>query len=52
MRIFCEVRQLSRGSMLARVYELRNEFALFLKNTIINITAFQDAEWISSFLYF
>ena len=34
--------------MLARAYELRNEFASFLKNKSINITAFQDAEWLLS----
>ena len=34
--------------MLARVYELKNEFTSFLKNKSINITAFQDAEWLSS----
>ena len=34
--------------MLARVYELKNEFTSFLKNKSIKITAFQDAEWLSS----
>ena len=34
--------------MLARAYELKNEFTSFLKNKSIKITAFQDAEWLSS----
>ena len=37
---FCEICWLSRGSVLARLNELRNEFASFLKNKNINITAF------------
>ena len=46
--LFCEVRWLSRCSMLASVFEMRNEFASFLKNKSINITAFQDTECLSS----
>ena len=48
---FFEFRWLSRGSMLARVYKLRNEFSSFQKNKNINNTVFQDAEWLLSFAF-
>ena len=35
----CEVRRLSRGSMLASVYELRNEFASFERNHLQKFAA-------------
>ena len=39
---FCDVRLLSRGSMVARIDDLRNEIDLILKSKNINITVFQD----------
>ena len=43
---FCDVRWLSLGAMLARVYELRNEIATFLENKNINATEFRNPEWV------
>ena len=37
--------------MLARVYEVRNEFASFLKDKNINLSVFKVAEWLSSLLF-
>ena len=48
---FCDVRWLSRGSMLARVYELRNEIANFLENKNINAVEFCNPEWVSNLAF-
>ena len=48
---FCNVCWPSRGAMLARVYELRNEIATFLENKNINATEFRNPEWLSNFAF-
>ena len=45
---FRDVRWLSRGAMLRRVYELRNEIATFLEKKDIKVTKFRNSEWVSN----
>ena len=42
---FCNVRWLSRGDMLQRVYRLREEIATFLEQKNINAAEFHDQKW-------
>ena len=43
---FCNVRWLSRRTMLARKHKLRNEIATVLENKNINATEFRNPEWV------
>jgi hypothetical protein len=44
---FCDVRWLSRGAMLERVYALREDIATFLESKNVNATEFRDPKWLS-----
>jgi hypothetical protein len=44
---FCDVRWLSRGAMLERVYALREDIATFLESKNLNATEFRDLKWLS-----
>ena len=48
---FCDVRWLSRGALLSRVYGLRNEIATFLENKNINALEFRNPEWVSNLAF-
>ncbi|XP_047989846.1 general transcription factor II-I repeat domain-containing protein 2-like [Leguminivora glycinivorella] len=44
---FCDVRWLSRGKMLKRVFDLRNEISNFMKTKNKDIPHFSDKEWLA-----
>ncbi|XP_045501701.1 general transcription factor II-I repeat domain-containing protein 2-like [Colias croceus] len=46
---FCDVRWLSRGKMLKRVFDLRKEIAAFMLNKDKAIPQFGDEAWLSDF---
>ena len=48
---FCNVRWLSRGDMLQRVYRLREEIATFLEQKNINAAEFRDQKWVCSLAF-
>ncbi|KAJ8031811.1 General transcription factor II-I repeat domain-containing protein 2B [Holothuria leucospilota] len=47
----CEVRWLSRGDVLERVYHLRNEIAEFMELKGMESPEFSDAEWITQLAF-
>ena len=47
----CEVRWLSRGAMLRRVYELRNEISLFMEQKGTEVPKFADPTWMCDFIF-
>ena len=48
---FCEVRWRSRGAMLERVFDLREEIALFLEEKNVSAEEFRDEEWITKLAF-
>ena len=50
---FCEIRWLSRGAMLQRFYDLRNEIVTFLKqkNTSFGIDELGDPDWLTDLAF-
>ncbi|KAI0238315.1 General transcription factor II-I repeat domain-containing protein 2A, partial [Lamellibrachia satsuma] len=48
---YCEVRWLSRGVMLCRVYELRNEISLFMEQKGTEVPEFADPTWMCDFAF-
>ena len=50
---FCEVRWLSRGAMLQRFYDLRNEIMTFLKqkNASFGINELGDPDWLTNLAF-
>ncbi|XP_074039888.1 general transcription factor II-I repeat domain-containing protein 2 [Leptinotarsa decemlineata] len=46
---FCDVRWLSRGKMLKRMFDLRKEIAAFMLNKFKAIPQFGDEAWLSDF---
>ena len=53
MVYFCEVRWLSRGAMLQRFYDLRNEIVTFLKekNASFGIDKLGDPDWLTDLAF-
>ncbi|XP_055490979.1 general transcription factor II-I repeat domain-containing protein 2A-like [Leucoraja erinacea] len=48
---FCDVRLLSRGAMLEKVYALREEIATFLEGKNVSASEFRDPKWLSSLAF-
>ena len=48
---FCDVRWLSRGSMLKRVLALHKEVAIFLESKHIDSSHFQDPDWLATLAF-
>ena len=48
---FCNIRWLSRGDMLQRVYRLREEIATFLEQKNINAAEFRDQKWVCNLAF-
>ncbi len=48
---FCKVHWLSRGAMLERVFDLREEIALFLEEKNVSAEEFRDEEWITKLAF-
>jgi hypothetical protein len=47
LQYFTQVRWLSRGTMLTRVWELRNEISSFIKEKQLPYTCLKDSKWIA-----
>ena len=48
---YCEVRWLSRGAMLRRVYQLRNELSAFVAQKGVDVPQLSDPEWITDLAF-
>ncbi|XP_076806318.1 general transcription factor II-I repeat domain-containing protein 2B-like [Clavelina lepadiformis] len=48
---YCDVRWLSRGSMLQRVYNLRKEIVTLLQQKNMNTSYFDDPEWVTDLAF-
>ena len=48
---FCNVRWLSRGDMLQRVYRFRKEIVTFLEQKNINAAEFRDQKWVCNLAF-
>ena len=48
---FCNIRWLSRGDILQRVYLFREEIATFIGNKYMNATKFCNQEWVSNLAF-
>ena len=48
---FCNVRWLSQGAMLDRVYVLRNEIVTFLESKTMTTAEFRNQQWVSKLAF-
>ena len=48
---YCEVRWLSRGAMLQRVYQLRAELTISLREKGMEVPELSDAKWMTDFAF-
>ena len=48
---YCEVRWLSRGAMLRRVYQLRNELSAFVAQKGVDVPQLSDPDWITDLAF-